>query len=296
MRWWWGGWWLLREVELSTARAALVQVADLDKVGQATATLILPASKSDPMAFGSARTHRCRCRVAPEPGCPVHAVADQLLLLRRTFPSRCHPVFELDLPLFPTKDGGVVDKQDMASAICLAARELGVTPPADGSERVTGHSLRSTGAQGLLRLNWSPRAVQLMGRWASAAVEYYTRLAPLEAAMGGASSTLPEHERQSLIEEFKKLGLSQPRASEMAGDIIPLTSSPSSSTTSPTTWVLNPASGVHHIAQPDSSKALCGWRYTRVSHLRLPASEAPPPFPWAVCSSCAPAHRAALCV
>ena len=44
-----------------------------------------------------------------------------------------------------------------------------------GSERVAGHSLRTTGAQGLIALGWRVDAVQLMGWWESEAVKLYTR-------------------------------------------------------------------------------------------------------------------------
>mgnify|MGYP003330147959 CR=1 FL=1 len=100
--------------------------------------------------------------------------------LRRTFPHR-HTglVPDLDLPFFPDHHGEVVPKEAMVRTIILAAEHLGVGPAPDGSERVSGHTLRATGAQGLIRLGWSPEAVRLMGRWASGAVLRYTRLAPL---------------------------------------------------------------------------------------------------------------------
>ena len=44
-----------------------------------------------------------------------------------------------------------------------------------GTLRVTGHSLRPTGAQGLARLGLDVWAIQLIGRWGSAAVLGYVR-------------------------------------------------------------------------------------------------------------------------
>ena len=52
----------------------------------------------------------------------------------------------------------------------------------DGTERVSGHSLRVTGAQGLARLGLDAWSIQLLGRWGSAVVFGYIR----EAALGSA--------------------------------------------------------------------------------------------------------------
>ena len=52
----------------------------------------------------------------------------------------------------------------------------------DGSERVSGHSLRVTGAQGLTNLGWHLWVVQLHGRWGSDVVRRYVQDSPLRAA------------------------------------------------------------------------------------------------------------------
>ena len=62
---------------------------------------------------------------------------------------------------------------------------------ADGSERVTGHSLRSTGAQGLAGRGLDPWAIQLLGRWGSDAVRLYLREAEQEGATIRAAATAP---------------------------------------------------------------------------------------------------------
>ena len=72
----------------------------------------------------------------------------------------------------------------MTASIIHAGRLLGVTDMWDGTERLSGHSLRVSVAQGLVRLGWRPDAVQLMGRWESEAVKRYSRLAALEAPTG----------------------------------------------------------------------------------------------------------------
>ena len=99
-----GSFWLLREVEASNTRAALVEVS-LAPDGSPRARWHLPASKSDQGALGVARSHGCSCARGspPSPRCPAHAAWDQLLLLRRLFPERWsggRPA--MDLPMFPS--------------------------------------------------------------------------------------------------------------------------------------------------------------------------------------------------
>ena len=103
--------------------------------------------------MGATRVHRCQCRegLTARVDCPVHSIWDQILLLQRHFPDkwvRGRPA--LDLPLFPTTTGGVVTKEAALGTILWAARALQVPlSSSDGAERISGHSLRVTGAQGL---------------------------------------------------------------------------------------------------------------------------------------------------
>ena len=79
-------------------RAALVDISvDAEPP---LATLHLPASKSDQLAAGLARSLSCTCsRASSErPSCPVHVLIDHLLYLHAAFPSKCvEGVFELSL-------------------------------------------------------------------------------------------------------------------------------------------------------------------------------------------------------
>ena len=162
-----GAWWMMCEVELSTVRAAHIQFTGAWNLTSLGAQLTLPASKNDPAALGAARAHRCHCIGSVVPMCPAHALADQVLLLARLFADRfVDGKPPLDLPLFPTVRGEVVEKWAMTETVVSAARRLGVVDLPDGSQRVTGHSLRCTGAEGLIRLGWRPDAVQLQGRLA----------------------------------------------------------------------------------------------------------------------------------
>ena len=56
-----------------------------------------------------------------------------------------------DFPLFPDESGSVVSKGAMTETIRQAATRLDIPLASpDGSERVSGHSLRVSGAQGLI--------------------------------------------------------------------------------------------------------------------------------------------------
>ena len=104
--------------------------------------------------MGMGRSLRCVCSVVGRSGCPVHCAWDHLLFLQSRFPERfVDGVPNLDLPLFATREGEVVQKAAMVKSIVAAASFLGTPLEApDGSERVSGHSLRVSGAQGLARL------------------------------------------------------------------------------------------------------------------------------------------------
>ena len=170
-----GCWWLLREIELATLRASLVDVGT-NAAGQPTVSITLAASKSDPAALGVARSHRCRCaEVASQVGCPAHVVLDQLAFLRRQWPAAWvdgRP--RRDLPLFPGLAGKACSKPAVVGTIVAAAVSLGIPlADADGSTRISGHSLRVSGAQGLARAGFPLWSIQLMGRWGSEAVKQY---------------------------------------------------------------------------------------------------------------------------
>ena len=77
-----------------------------------------------------------------------------LEFLRKAFPEKVRGLsFESDFPLFPTEEGRVVSKDAMTETIVAAARFLNVQlVSADGTEQMSGHTLRVTGAQGLSRL------------------------------------------------------------------------------------------------------------------------------------------------
>ena len=81
-----GSWWFCREVELSTARAALFEFTWVD--ARWRATIHLPVSETDQMATGIARGFGCQCSAIGELGRPVCTLVEHVLFLRRRFAHR----------------------------------------------------------------------------------------------------------------------------------------------------------------------------------------------------------------
>ena len=224
-----GAWFLTREIELATSRAALVTLGK-DEEGLPTIKWQLPASKTDQMAIGKAVTHGCACGPSATCGCPYHAGAAQLKRLARMFPHRFHSgVPDRDLPLFPTTAGGTVDKEAMTQTIVTAASKLHVPLAApDGSARISGHSLRVTGAQGLARLGVDTWAIQLLGRWGSSTVLAYIKEVPLELSASWArraaqrlalDQVLPSASPPPVLEAAGAVGLPAASVAPLAADL-----------------------------------------------------------------------------
>ena len=316
-----GSWWLCREIELSTLRAALVEFNLV--VRPPTASLHLPASKTDQLAAGTARTLTCTCssRPADRASCPVHVLVDHVLYLRVAFPSACPgDEFELSFPLFPSASGRVVQKGPMADSIREAGRFLGVASSApDGSERLTGHSLRVTGAQGLVLRGWHLWAVQLHGRWGSDVVRRYVRDSPLIAAASSSpSSSGPAGlELEAVVRAVAQLAPAErsgPRSIEAVADrcdaaslvdsglppvehTAGLLELERSAGAEPKphigAFVLNTRSGTYHRrAGPSVSRAACGWAFGSWPHAFVSDAGAGPNSWLQLCSRCWPTLRA----
>ena len=204
--------------------------------------------------------------------CPAHAVVDQLLLVARRFPSQfVEGRASLDFPLFPDARGEVVTKEAMTATIVAAARFLHVVDAPDGTFRVSGHSLRCTGAQGLITLGWRADAVKLQSRWESETVLRYTREAALHAPS----------ELAALVLVLS--GLARPP------EVAPAAEEPEPDPPSSEDWVLNARTDMYHLASSTPGKARCGWIYSE-SGIR---GRVPPPWHLVTCKQCVPAlHRA----
>ena len=129
--------------------------------------MVLPASKTDQQALGKGVVHGCACGPHSGCGCPFHAGRAQLDRLRRLFPEKfADKKLWQNMPLFPTAEGKTVEKEAMIGTIVEAAKKFETSlVSADGAARVSGHSLRVTGAQGLAKLGVDTWAIQLLGRW-----------------------------------------------------------------------------------------------------------------------------------
>ena len=321
-----GAWWMCREIELSTARARLLEF-ETGNEGKIKATLHLPASKTDLKACGVARSLMCSCSSSatssssssPSPECVVHALLEHAVMLRRRFPGRwSEDGPDWDLPLFPDELGEVVTKHSMAEAIREAGRMLGVSVSSpDGSERITGHSLRVSGAQGLAQLGWHLWTVQLHGRWGSEVVKRYFRDSPLASAALTSSTSGPSRELdvEALVAAVvsklshpdsavsarlvrphvaQRIPQSLPPLAEIAAQV---ESERSAVSTEPeprcSHFVLNTGSGTYHRRAPRDGSASCGWSYSGLEHALVPDVGAGPQCWIQLCSRCWPGLREA---
>ena len=319
-----GSWFLTREIELSCARACLLTLVTVD--GKLTVQWTLPASKTDTRAEGVARTHGCSCSPGSiSPACPAHAALDQLQFLQLAFPKRWKDGKpDSDLPLFPNAAGAVCTKEAMSATIGAAAARLGISAASpDGSERVSGHSLRVTGAQGLARLGVETWAIQLLGRWGSQAVHGYVREAALSRASTWAARAAAEQDLSSVVQDLSaggKLNLKKKVAelvrAEVSGLLSPLTATTlldeasrhqpprptmADAATDPqpvTRHVLNDTTGILHVLASEPTGALsgwstvCGWRFASTSKARLCTDTLSVPHK-RVCEKCLPELKAA---
>ena len=211
-----GSWFMLREIEAAQARIGDVAV-EVSPEGRPTLRWRLPVSKTDQRALGVSRVHGCSCDGAPSRRCPAHVGWAHLTAVRKQF-GEVGPEF----PMFPSLQGKICEKEEMAATIGRAAALLHVVVPANSNEKFTGHSLRVTGAQGLAAAGLDVWAVQLLGRWGSSAVKAYVRSAQLERASAWAAKVSKATALEDLLEQQSR---SQPPASwkealEAAAEVI----------------------------------------------------------------------------
>jgi len=286
----------------------------------------LPASKTDAEARGVARAHGCCCSAASPASCPFHAVESQLSRLRRLFPGRWSADGPAaDLPLFPAADGTVVTKEAMVQTIVEAARRLGVPLSSpDASARVSGHSLRVSGAQGLARAGVDSWAIQLLGRWGSSAVLGYIREVPLELSASWATRAARSRTLDEVLRQRSLGPVPGPHAAAAAGASTASSSAAATPFAVPATLVgplaeaeaaedafLQPLSASSFVASPSGKwhrlshrrglsanfaagvTAACGWDYTGPSLAITNVMPAALCHKW-FCARCFPEHRAGL--
>ena len=315
-----GAWFLTREVELSTTRACLVSITEGTSP---SVSWCLPASKSDLKAAGIERIHYCECVDVGAAYCPVCAMRAHLEFLAKAFPDEIEDgKFKHDFPLFPDAWGRPCKKDAMASTFEAVARFLGLpTVSLDGSEVISGHSLRVTGAQGLSRLGLDLWAIQLLGRWGSDAVRIYVRAVPLEAAARQAArAARRRHDLEDVVVAATATGSSPVKAiQKLAADAAPRWAPTIAALVEPLevevesaeplppkpVWVRNESkhatSGFFHAVslrleglQMWEYKARCGWRFGAIPTVAV-GVQPPTVRHWEiVCSRCACAKQKAL--
>ena len=186
-----GSWFLLREAEVAAATVKDLKITV--KNGRPRAEWYLPASKTDQRAEGVARTHGCCCGSVPRTDCPAHAAWDHASALKARFGDRGP-----EAPLFPNLKGEVCHKETIAKTLEAAADHLGV-PKSSSTGRISGHTMRVTGAQGLAASGLDLWAIQLLGRWGSAAVKGYVQDAHLKRAERWAAESKQDKDLEELV-------------------------------------------------------------------------------------------------
>ena len=130
-----GSWWLCREVELSTLRASMVEFNVV--VRPPTASLHLPASKTDQLAAGLARSLSCTCgpSSSSRSSCTVHVLVDHVFSLGGRFLSDAQTTnSKFPFPLFRVLPAGW-SKRDLwptqfaRRGACLVSLPLLLTAP-----------------------------------------------------------------------------------------------------------------------------------------------------------------------
>eukprot|EP00435_Cladocopium_sp_Y103_P060961 s1539_g22.t1 len=213
--WGMGSAFLLREIGLAHL---LMGSVTLD-MGSREATLLLSMSKTDPSGRGAKRTCSCTCsRPAEDEGeldCPFHStvlvVAGRTRTLRRLGYSEEElkdftVVGQVSCPtIMVSKDSMIAALRKDVEAMCAALQSTrhNIVPPK--IDRVTGHSLRRSGAKDAVKRHGLPLAmVQWLGRWGSSAVQGYVEDALEEMPKNKVALTTWEGLARKTIEQAGK--------------------------------------------------------------------------------------------
>ena len=168
-----GTFFLLREAEASLLLTASVK---LDTLAM-TVTLKLPSSKTDAAAASVDRTWGCLCGTHQIEGCPFHQAEFHMKKLIRKFGSER----VMQLPFFPTEDGGTVEKVKVVETFERLHERLNLPVlDEDGAKLLGGHSMRLAGARLLSSAGLHLYQVELMARWKSPMLIHYAQSAPLK--------------------------------------------------------------------------------------------------------------------
>lgn len=194
-------WWMLREIE-----AANLTLDCVSFPASNVTQLLLPASKADSSGKGTARSLGCSCASTPPGLCPFHLVKAQAEWVRNRAGA------EHSSPFFPAATGRAIKKTDSGMLAARFAGKLGLpTMTPTGAPRYSGHSYRVTGAIHLAASGIDVWRIQLHGRWGSAAVLRYVRLAPLSSSMALEASLGRDLKKMQADITLAKAQLAAPR-------------------------------------------------------------------------------------
>ena len=292
-----GCWWMLRELEMSAAKAHHLYVDG------GLANLLLPVHKTETAGSLSVRSLGCACKDSQLRLCPWHAVERHLVWVYNHGSYRSQRHF----PLFPDENGQHPSKQRVISAFHSVLSAVGIDlwrTDEHGSPkaRFGGHVLRVSGAQFLASAGISLQHIQLLGRWSSLAVQRYVQLAPLAIV-----PHLPERVLQNsgpLAEDAEVMASKalssgsqiEPSGAVAGGDMVPAFAGPPDDAMAQRMSVLEEAmvslraamipperpyvvrakSRVVHLAQHDEFnnapldwRSKCGWRYGTSNFYRI---------------------------
>ena len=277
-----GAWWVTREVELANIAQQDVTVSRTE----ASVSILLSASKTDPTALGEVRTHRCACGSVPNapavfrpelcPYCTVTGHLEQLALHNLASPA---------WPLFPQASGLPASKKGMVATIVTAAHLLGLpTQSASGAQLFGGHSLRVGGIQFLGRCGVEVARIQVLARHSTNATVRYLQGVHAQAMHNLAAEAGYNRSLDSLRAELKLLQ-SRVRAPSAPPEPTPC----HRDTRARSVWNPGPSSRLHFTKPDDSSRTLCGWLWPSC----LKSVPDPPPDCAPVCAKCRTTFTAA---
>ena len=184
--------------EMEAALRVVGQITIVPKEGTCgVVSLYLPASKTDPKGDGVLRKQGCTCLKAPGL-CPVAAAQRLLDIAHEAGRKPDEPL--LVVTGKPDSDKDPPTKAAMVQAFRLVAEKAGYD--SQQVKALTGHALRSTGAQHLARMGVEFYKIQLYCRWGSETILRYLRDAPLEESETWLSGdTNPDFDMGELVEQ-----------------------------------------------------------------------------------------------
>ena len=272
--------WLLREIELAHLLHSSVTV----NREQASVTLRLSVSKTDPQALGCSRSWGCVCDGKPDVLCGYHAVVFAVECNLAYFTAKGMDV-PPDWPLFPSVGDGIMSKEGVITSLERFAVGAGLDIVGQGGRRrFGGHSFRVTGARRLAAMGIEVMVIMCLARWESHVVMRYVQEAPLATLtdryrllQGGRTYEDKLGElREELHTISENVAMRGKQLDELREDATRLAALPRDEVrVTELLFVVNCSSSVvHRVLHGDATSSSltwatrCGWRFGASEHLR----------------------------